>query len=111
MASREGKGKFVGGLVLITLGVLIILDTVGRYEFFRSWPLLLIVMSVAILVHRVRDWSGWFIGAAGLVFFAVRNYGEQFQQAASYIIPALFIIGGIYLLVGYIKNRRRNFSK
>lgn len=101
------KARLMGGLILIVLGVLIILNTLEIYEFSKSWPLLLIVMSAAMLIRRVNDWGGWFIGIIGIVFFAKGNFGAEIQQAMVFIAPILLILAGLYLLFDYIRSARK----
>jgi hypothetical protein len=42
-----------GPLLLITLGVLLALDHLGRVNFGRTWPALLIVFGACKLMERV----------------------------------------------------------
>jgi len=72
-AERHTRG-FIGAAILITLGVLIILNSSDIYGFDKSWPILLIVISAAMLAQRSRDVGGWFIGAAGVGFFVMKNW-------------------------------------
>jgi hypothetical protein len=41
-----------GPILLITLGVLVTVDHFGGYSFGRTWPLLLIVFGLLILIER-----------------------------------------------------------
>lgn len=41
-----------GPILLITLGVLVATDHFGGYTFGRTWPLLLIVFGLLILVEK-----------------------------------------------------------
>ncbi len=43
----------VGATTLITLGVLFLLDEWTRYDFDRTWPLLLIAIGVALVASRM----------------------------------------------------------
>ncbi len=42
-----------GPLVLITLGSLFAVDHFGRYEFWRTWPVLIILLGLLKLLDRV----------------------------------------------------------
>ena len=45
MQAREKTRILTGGLILITVGVLILLNTHTEYVFSRTWPVFLIVME------------------------------------------------------------------
>ncbi|MCC6586360.1 MAG: hypothetical protein IT168_06545 [Bryobacterales bacterium] len=42
-----------GPVLLIVLGVLLLIDFAGSLSFWRSWPALLVVMGLMILLERV----------------------------------------------------------
>ena len=44
-----------GPLMLITLGVLVLIDYTGIYSFSRTWPFLLIVFGVLTLLEKVAQ--------------------------------------------------------
>ena len=44
--ARCTVGAITGSLLLITLGILFVLDQFGRYGFQQTWPVLLIVYGV-----------------------------------------------------------------
>ena len=64
MEPKEKRHILTGGMILITLGVLIILNNTTAYRFGMSWPILLIVVAIGTLVQRVKDIGGWIIGVA-----------------------------------------------
>ena len=39
--------RLTGGLILITLGVLIYLSKAGIYSFGKTWPILIIVIGIS----------------------------------------------------------------
>jgi hypothetical protein len=41
-----------GPVLLITLGVLMLLDHLGSFAFWRTWPALLVVLGVLVLAER-----------------------------------------------------------
>lgn len=53
--SRErGKGSLVGGLVLITLGVLFLADQlIPQVNFGDLWPVILIVIGIGLLINAI----------------------------------------------------------
>jgi hypothetical protein len=50
--------KLMGPAILVTLGVLFLLDNVGRLEFHRTWPALLLVIGVVKLVQSNASSEG-----------------------------------------------------
>jgi uncharacterized membrane protein YobD (UPF0266 family) len=101
---REKRQIFTGGIMLIALGVLILLNSLGIYGFGKSWPILLIVIAAATLAQNVRDAVGWFIGAVGVVFLVVKNWYIHIGELTTYVLPVLLILLGIYMLFGRSKK-------
>jgi hypothetical protein len=58
MERKEKINVITGGMVLITLGVLVILGNTQIWSFTRSWPVLLIVIAVGTLMQRFKDLGG-----------------------------------------------------
>ena len=108
MEAREKRHILTGGMVLITIGVLIILSTMGIYGFDKSWPILLIVISIGTLMQRVKDIGGWFIGVAGVIFIMVNNWGYNLNIIARYIFPLLLILIGINILIRHYKKKKQS---
>jgi predicted membrane protein len=107
----EARGKrhiLTGGMILITLGVLIILSNMDIYGFDRSWPILLIVIAAGTLMQRVKDIGGWFIGAAGVIFLLVKNWGYDLHVTARYLLPVLLILYGINVLIKHYKKKQQS---
>jgi hypothetical protein len=50
--------KLMGPAILVTIGVLFLLDNVGRLEFHRTWPAILLVIGVVKLVQSNASSSG-----------------------------------------------------
>jgi predicted membrane protein len=111
MESRERTRLLTGGMILITLGVLIILSKVDIWKFGKSWPLLLIVIAVSMLSQRVKDFGGWIIGCVGLIFLLMENLEVKIYAITSFLLPALLILVGINILMKYIKNRNDHIDK
>ena len=98
MAS-EKRNVLTGGMILITLGVLIFLSKAGMYSFGQTWPILLIVVGICTLIQRVKDFGGWFITVVGVVFLFTEFYGIELHKYSQYILPAVLILIGIYILM------------
>ena len=96
---REKKNILTGGMILITLGVLIILGKMNIWSFGQSWPLLLIVIAAGTLIQRANDLAGWIIGCVGLVFLVVENSGVKIYAIVTFLLPLLLILVGINVLV------------
>ena len=47
-----------GPVLLITLGALMAIDHAGYYSFWRTWPTLLIITGMMILLDRTLTPSG-----------------------------------------------------
>ncbi len=50
--------KLMGPAILVTIGVLFLLDNVGRLEFHRTWPAILLVIGVVKLVQSNASSEG-----------------------------------------------------
>ena len=107
----EARGKrhiLTGGMILITLGVLIILSNMDIYGFDKSWPILLIAIAAGTLMQRVKDIGGWFIGVAGVIFLLVKNWGYDLHVTARYLLPVLLILYGINVLIKHYKKKQQS---
>ena len=91
--------KLTGGLILITLGVLIYLSKAGVYPFGKTWPILIIVIGISTIIQRVKDFGGWFITIAGVLFLVNEFYGFDLSQYSQYLLPAVLILLGIFVLL------------
>lgn len=105
MNAREKKQAIISGVILIALGIMIFLNSAGIYSFSASWPILLIIISACVLIQDVRDISGWITGVIGVVFIVIRNIYPDMEKLASYVLPSLLIIFGVYILFDYFKKR------
>ena len=47
------RTRITGPLVLITIGVLFMLDKWDMYEFGRTWPVILVVIGLSQLIQRM----------------------------------------------------------
>jgi hypothetical protein len=97
--SEKKQNVFTGGVVLITLGILIFLSKSGSYPFGQTWPVLLIVIGVCTLIQRFRDLGGWIITLAGIGFLFNELYGFDLSQFSTYLLPAILILLGIFVIL------------
>jgi hypothetical protein len=95
----------IGGLILITLGVLIYLAKAGIYPFGQTWPILIIVIGIGTIIQSVRDFGGWFITIAGVLFLIVEFYGFDLHKYSQYILPAILVLLGIFVI---LKKRKHD---
>lgn len=98
MQAREKTRILTGGLILVTVGVLILLNQHTDYVFSRTWPVFLIVISVGALIQSYRDIGGWLIGIAGVVFLVMSNWFTAYERFANYGLPVLLIALGIFFM-------------
>ncbi len=42
-----------GPIMLITLGTLLAIDFAGSFSFWRTWPAILVVIGILILLERI----------------------------------------------------------
>jgi hypothetical protein len=101
MERKEKIHVITGGMVLITLGVLVILGNTQIWSFSRSWPVLLIVIAVGTLIQRFKDLGGWIILAVGVVFLLTEVFGMQVYVLGKYLMPVLLIVVGANILYKY----------
>jgi hypothetical protein len=97
--AKDKLNILTGGMILITLGVLIYLSKAEIYSFSKTWPILLIVVGVCTLIQRFKDIGGWFITAVGVMFLITEFYGLQLYQYSQYILPAVLILLGVFVLL------------
>ncbi len=97
MQAREKTRILTGGLILITVGVLILLNSHTEYVFSRTWPVFLIVIAIGILIQRSRDIGGWLIGLVGVTFLIMKNWFVHYENYANYGLPLLLIVLGVLM--------------
>ena len=104
MASEKGN-VLPGGMILITLGVLIYLSKAGVYPFGKTWPVLIIVVGICNIFQRFKEFGGWFITATGAVFLANEFVGIDLSRYSQYALPAMLILLGIFVLLRRSKHK------
>ena len=97
--AKDKLNILTGGMILITLGVLIYLSKAEIYSFGKTWPILLIVVGVCTLIQRFKDIGGWFVTVVGVMFLITEFYGLQLYQYSQYILPAVLIMLGAFVLL------------
>lgn len=105
MEKRNKRSILTGGMILITIGALIILHKMDVWEFSRSWPLLLIVIAAGTVIQRVKDLGGWIIGCVGLVFFLSENLGMEIWKIVNLLLPLLLILLGVHIIIKHFKKK------
>jgi peptidoglycan/LPS O-acetylase OafA/YrhL len=96
------KMMLMGGLLLVTLGPLLLLDNL-EILYFRetTWPLLLVAIGVGLFLWNRRTLAGWIIGGIGIIFFVVNFvifFFPGFEDWTFLVGPIILIIIGVLLL-------------
>jgi cadmium resistance protein CadD (predicted permease) len=60
---------------------------------------LIIVIGISTIIQRVKDFGGWFITIAGVLFLVNEFYGFELSQYSKYLLPAVLILLGIFILL------------
>jgi hypothetical protein len=94
-----------GAVILLTLGVLVLLSTLGVYSLDKSWPILIVVFALFTLVQSPRDAGGWVIGAAGLLFLFFENWFGQVGEVTLNVIRSGILIAVVFVYFKYLRNK------
>jgi predicted membrane protein len=108
MEQKEKRGRksvLTGGMILITLGVLIILHKMNVWGFSLSWPVLLIVIALGTLIQRIGDLGGWIIGCVGVFFLISENLEVRIYTIATFLLPVILILAGLNVLMKHFKRK------
>ncbi len=103
--TRGKKSLLLAGLILVTLGPLLILDNLEILAFKETtWPLLLVTIGVGLYLINRRTLAGWVIGGIGIILFvvnAVVHFFPAFENWTFLVGPIILIIIGVLLLHRY----------
>ena len=96
------KMMLMGGLLLVTLGPLLLLDNL-EFLYFRetTWPLLLVAIGFGLFLWNRRTLAGWIVGGIGIIFFVVNFvifFFPGFEDWTFLVGPIILIIIGVLLL-------------
>lgn len=103
MSERKGQGRIFWGLLLIVMGVVFLLDRMGRLDFgdlvSDYWPVVFILIGISILFsNNFKDiGSGIFFILFG-VFFLLIEWGI-FRSVGRYVWPLAIIVAGLWILL------------
>lgn len=100
----KGKIQLMGGIVLLTLGCLFVLDRLFILDVRTSWPLLLVVIGLGLFLLNRRTLAGWIIGGIGVILFVVYFVIAFFPGVEAWsdlVWPIILIIVGVLLLYRY----------
>jgi predicted membrane protein len=99
----RGEGRLIGGLMVVMLGVLFLLDNLGFIyvrDFWQFWPMLLVVFGLVHLTNSPSP-SGRILGGiwagAGIIFLA-HNLGYIPGNPWAFVWPLILILYGILML-------------
>ncbi|HEX8151580.1 MAG TPA: DUF5668 domain-containing protein [Thermoanaerobaculia bacterium] len=95
MNRKIDSGALGAGFVLVTIGVLMLVDRFSALDFGyvirHFWPLVLILVGVPKLVHRATIWNGlWliFIGT-WLQLIQLRVFGMTYRNSWPLLLIAI----------------------
>jgi predicted membrane protein len=104
MNEHKNQGRIFWGLLLIALGVIFLLDRMGRLDFGdlvgRYWPVIFILIGISILLsNNLKNiGSGVFFILFGTFFLLLRL--RIFDQAVwRYLWPVAIIAVGLWILL------------
>ena len=98
---RSKQGQLIGGLVLLTVGVLFILDRLIILEIYISWPLILVVIGIGLFLSNPHSLASWIVGGIGVILFVVNFVIAFFPEVEAWsdlVWPTILVIIGILLL-------------
>jgi hypothetical protein len=108
-SQRHSSGRIFWGLVLILLGVLFLLDQMGRVDFGDLisgwWPLILVAAGVWQLISsNFRELTGGLFLIALGALFQLAKLEILGRDAWHYVWPALIIGLGLWVLIGAFRR-------
>jgi predicted membrane protein len=106
---RPSSGRIFWGLVLILLGVLFLLDQMGRADFgdliSRWWPLILVAIGLWQLISsNFQELAGGLFMIALGAIFQLAKLEILGRNLWHYVWPALIIGLGLWVLLGAFRR-------
>jgi predicted membrane protein len=101
------RSQLIAGLLLLTLGVLFVLDRLFVLEIYTSWPLVLVAVGVGLFLSNPHSLASWIVGGIGLILFVVYFAIAFFPEVETWsdlVWPTILIIIGALLLYRYYRN-------
>jgi len=104
------SGRVFGGLIIVAVGVVWLLNRMGTVIFpdwLFTWPMFLIVLGFYIGVrHGFRGWGGWLIMMLVGGVFLSENFFPN-MNISDYVWPVIIIGVGLLMVV---RPRRRHWG-
>jgi predicted membrane protein len=105
-------GRVIGGVILIVLGIVFLLDQLGIAQIggfvWRLWPLILVVVGVVQLANSPRNWIGPAILIGLGAIFLIDSFGILGISAWALIWPLGIILVGAAILLNQTNRRSRH---
>ena len=101
------RGQLIAGFLLLTLGVLFVLDRLIILDISTSWPLVLVAVGVGLFLSNPHSFASWIVGGIGVIFFVVNFAIAFFPEVETWsdlIWPTILIIVGALLLYRYYRD-------
>lgn len=109
---KPGSGKQWAGLVLVILGVIFLVRSIGGYipGWITSWPMILIVLGIfSGSRNNFRNPGAFILIIMGTVFLVGKLIPDI--DLGDFVAPVLIMGLGLYLILGKRKNRTDRFRK
>ena len=98
---RIDRGKLVGGVILIGIGLIFLLDRMGVADFGdvirRYWPMVLVLIGLPRLFRRDTFWSGMWMITLGVWLQMVRLHLFGLTYRSSWPLLLIALGAGIIL--------------
>ena len=95
-------------LALIVVGILTLLDQMGKHYGFREgWPWIIVALGVGRLYRNTRSIPGWITTIFGVLILGTKYYtvNVRFPDVLKlYFIPIVLIVLGLIWLCLYRKD-------
>jgi hypothetical protein len=95
-------------LALIVVGILTLMDQMGKHYGFREgWPWIIVALGVGRLYRNTRSIPGWITTIFGVLILGTKYYtvNVRFPDVLKlYFIPIVLIVLGLIWLCLYRKD-------